>query len=112
MELKSPSASCSIFVVNLVQHITPAVKKLLLEYRLLPPQHSQNSLPASGSDTCKPLFELIKIIVFPKTAWPRKSEVPRVASSFQFICIMLLDINYSSNNLKFMTLNFSKERSI
>lgn len=82
-----------------------------MRYSLLNPVLPGWGLPAFGSGTCKPLLELIKIIVFQKTAWPRKSEVTRVASFFGFICILLLDINNSSNNLKFMTVYLTKESS-
>lgn len=82
-----------------------------MRYTLLNPVFPEWGLPALGSGTCKPLLELIKIIVFQKTAWPRKSEVTRVASFFGFICILLLDINNSSNSLKFMTVNLTKESS-
>lgn len=80
-ELKSPSSSCPMCSVQVLQ-TTPAVKKLLLNHTQLDPQCSQDSLPALHSGTCKALFELIKIIVFPKSAWPRKSKVSRAASFF------------------------------
>lgn len=101
-KLKS-SSFCPMFLVKFL-HITSAVKELLLKCTLLNPRCSHGALPALGSGTCKPLFELIKIIVFLKTAWPRKREVTRVGSFFGFICRVLVEIIYSSNNLKFMTL--------
>ena len=78
-------------MVNVVLHLTSAVQKLLLKCILLLPQcseDSQDSLCALDSGTSKSLFELIKIIVFPKTALQRKSEVTKVASFF-FISILL-----------------------